>query len=55
MQYIIASTTDAEYMAVYQTAKEITWMKTLVKELLDVKDVPTDDVIYEQSECNKSH
>lgn len=38
---VALSTTDSEYMAACQTAKEIAWVKSLIKELLNLKDVPT--------------
>ena len=48
-QFIALSTTDSEYMATCQTEKEIPWMKSLIKELLNIKDVPT--TLYMDNQC----
>lgn len=46
---VALSTTDAEYMAACQTAKEIAWMKNLIKKLLNINEVPTTPLMDSQS------
>jgi hypothetical protein len=46
---VALSTTESEYVAACQTAKEIAWTKNLIKNLLDTKEVSTTLYLDNQS------